>query len=335
MAPDHGRYDSGDPVQPPPLSPAWRARNEQRAADEQPAPTGYTDNDRWDEQGRRRGYPSVLPVEQPAPPLDLPTVLVARCERYREDLDAPCTGRIRFRWGQSQAACGTCGAYCGVAVAAWERVEQPAPTARETAADDGIYWDLRPGHYRQAARETAADELAEAETHLRERLATCKRNDAGTPQSLTDHAIEIVLDGRLQAERNVSQMVRTSARKTVLFRQLWRIRSAKSVERGRERDAARAEVASAERVRVEFAQAQGRVQAHLEAELEQLREAHERANALIRKMTREALELERRDTAAEAVEQAWDEAEPVMASGWSEVVAALDELVRVRREGER
>lgn len=56
-----------------------------------------------------------------------PDVLVARCENYREDVDAPCAGRIRYRWGQTQAACDTCGGYCGVAVAAWERVEPAAP----------------------------------------------------------------------------------------------------------------------------------------------------------------------------------------------------------------
>lgn len=70
--------------------------------------------------------------EQPA--LELPAVLVARCKNHREDLDEPCTGRIRFRWGQSQAACDTCGGYCGIAVAAWERVEggvQPAPAGDE------------------------------------------------------------------------------------------------------------------------------------------------------------------------------------------------------------
>lgn len=49
-------------------------------------------------------------------------VLIARCENYREDLDQPCTGRLRYRWGQIEAACDTCGGFCGVAVADWVEV---------------------------------------------------------------------------------------------------------------------------------------------------------------------------------------------------------------------
>lgn len=53
-------------------------------------------------------------------------VLVARCENYREDVDQECHGEIRFRWGMSQSdPCDVCGGRCGVAVAAWERVESP------------------------------------------------------------------------------------------------------------------------------------------------------------------------------------------------------------------
>lgn len=46
-------------------------------------------------------------------------VLVAQCENFREVEQQPCFGRLRFRWGQSQVACDTCGAYCGIAVADW------------------------------------------------------------------------------------------------------------------------------------------------------------------------------------------------------------------------
>lgn len=56
-------------------------------------------------------------------------VLVAACENYREDLDQPCTGLARYRWGQIEAPCDTCGGRCGIAVAAWLRVERPASGA--------------------------------------------------------------------------------------------------------------------------------------------------------------------------------------------------------------
>jgi hypothetical protein len=53
-------------------------------------------------------------------------ILVARCENEVEqpDLTAiPCKGELHFEWGMQEAACKTCGAYCGVAVAEWIRVE--------------------------------------------------------------------------------------------------------------------------------------------------------------------------------------------------------------------
>jgi hypothetical protein len=57
-------------------------------------------------------------------------VLIARCENYDEEKDAPCPGLLRFRWGMSEAACDLCGGWCGVAVARWERVA--------SAADEGM-----------------------------------------------------------------------------------------------------------------------------------------------------------------------------------------------------
>ena len=51
-------------------------------------------------------------------------VLVAHCENEKAPDYTRCTGRLRFRWGQSQAACDTCGAYCGIAVADWVEVER-------------------------------------------------------------------------------------------------------------------------------------------------------------------------------------------------------------------
>jgi hypothetical protein len=76
--------------------------------------------------------PVVQPADQPAP--DTRPTLVARCENFREDVEQPCTGRIRYRWGQPDAACDTCDGRCGVAVADWISVE-PAP---DTTAGDAL-----------------------------------------------------------------------------------------------------------------------------------------------------------------------------------------------------
>jgi hypothetical protein len=64
-----------------------------------------------------------------------PRVLVARCDNYREDVDQACHGEIRFRWGMSQSGpCDVCGSRCGVAVAAWERVEPADPSPASPGA---------------------------------------------------------------------------------------------------------------------------------------------------------------------------------------------------------
>jgi hypothetical protein len=70
-------------------------------------------------------------------------VLVARCDNYREDVDQACHGEIRFRWGMSQSdPCDVCGARCGIAVAAWERVEltasAPDPVQAREPDEDAI-----------------------------------------------------------------------------------------------------------------------------------------------------------------------------------------------------
>jgi hypothetical protein len=49
-------------------------------------------------------------------------VLLARCENRVEPDGSHCPGLLRFRWGQSQAACDACGAFCGIAVADWLEV---------------------------------------------------------------------------------------------------------------------------------------------------------------------------------------------------------------------
>lgn len=54
-------------------------------------------------------------------------VLVARCGNWDEERGRSCPGELRYCWGQSEAACDTCGGRCGIAVAAWVRVEEPAP----------------------------------------------------------------------------------------------------------------------------------------------------------------------------------------------------------------
>lgn len=45
------------------------------------------------------------------------SVRIARCDNYREDLDEPCAGRLRFEPDDLEAACDTCGARCGSMVA--------------------------------------------------------------------------------------------------------------------------------------------------------------------------------------------------------------------------
>jgi hypothetical protein len=49
-------------------------------------------------------------------------VLIAKCENEIEQSDF-CDGELRFEWGMGQAACDTCGAWCGIAVADWRRIE--------------------------------------------------------------------------------------------------------------------------------------------------------------------------------------------------------------------
>ena len=51
-------------------------------------------------------------------------VLVASCENLIEPEGTTCQGLLRYRWGQSAVPCDACGAYCGIAVAPWVRVEQ-------------------------------------------------------------------------------------------------------------------------------------------------------------------------------------------------------------------
>lgn len=53
-------------------------------------------------------------------------VLVAFCDNLIEPEGTTCTGRLRYRWGQSEAACDTCGGRCGIAVASWKQVDQEA-----------------------------------------------------------------------------------------------------------------------------------------------------------------------------------------------------------------
>lgn len=65
-------------------------------------------------------------------------VLVARCENVTEPDGTPCPGRLRYHWGQSDAACDTCGGRCGIAVANWERVEPDGLRALVTALADKL-----------------------------------------------------------------------------------------------------------------------------------------------------------------------------------------------------
>jgi hypothetical protein len=51
-------------------------------------------------------------------------VLVASCDNRSEPDGVRCPGLLRYRWGQSEAACDTCGGRCGIAVATWLEVER-------------------------------------------------------------------------------------------------------------------------------------------------------------------------------------------------------------------
>jgi hypothetical protein len=77
-----------------------------------PDPSGHL----WTTSGGRQrcGVPGCG-ADRPAPPV----VEERACRNYREDLDAPCTGTLRYRQDDAQAACDTCGG--------WEGVNAPAP----------------------------------------------------------------------------------------------------------------------------------------------------------------------------------------------------------------
>lgn len=62
-------------------------------------------------------------------------VLLAACEGVSEPDGTPCTGLARYRWGQIEAPCDTCGGRCGIAVAAWLRVERADQPGRDVAAE--------------------------------------------------------------------------------------------------------------------------------------------------------------------------------------------------------
>lgn len=95
----------------------------------------------------------------------------------------------------------------------------------------------------------------------------------------------------------VSRMARQSARKTVFFRQMWRISTTNSVERRRKRDAARAEVHSiglalglrpAERIRLDGDAVHDRALGVV-AELERLRAERDALSQLLRRMARRSV----------------------------------------------
>lgn len=58
----------------------------------------------------------------------------ANCTNYREDQDRPCTGTLRFHLGDPQAACDTCGAWCGWLVADYRPYDRTPTTAHSTGA---------------------------------------------------------------------------------------------------------------------------------------------------------------------------------------------------------
>jgi hypothetical protein len=67
----------------------------------------------------------------PVPPFRdqlAPLTLIARCTNVSEPDGRDCPGLLRYLWGQIEAACDTCGARCGIAVALWIDV-QPSSEA--------------------------------------------------------------------------------------------------------------------------------------------------------------------------------------------------------------
>lgn len=53
-----------------------------------------------------------------------PGKLVARCSNFDESTETVCDGLLVFSWGMVEAACTTCGARGGIAVARWVEVTQ-------------------------------------------------------------------------------------------------------------------------------------------------------------------------------------------------------------------
>jgi hypothetical protein len=69
------------------------------------------------------------------------TVLTARCtnvmDRPPTGTGTRCTGALEFRWGESQAKCPVCGAYCGIAVADWQCVTTEAVRVTDATTGGG------------------------------------------------------------------------------------------------------------------------------------------------------------------------------------------------------
>lgn len=71
-------------------------------------------------------------------------ILVATCGNLIEPDGRPCCGSLRYQWGQTEAACDTCGERCGVAVAPWLRVEHLDSGAdQRPREEDGGHADQR------------------------------------------------------------------------------------------------------------------------------------------------------------------------------------------------
>lgn len=115
------------------------------------------------ETARLRAEPAAR-TPQPARPEV--RELVARCENVSEPDGVPCSGHLRYRWGQSDAPCDTCGGRCGIAVAAWVRVDGTPQPAEQDADEYPMLtgWDFQESRaeavLRQAHHEFQASDRA-------------------------------------------------------------------------------------------------------------------------------------------------------------------------------
>jgi hypothetical protein len=127
--------------------------------------------DIWERQARtldELGYEILPKREAPAVP-----ELVALCGNVDEFDGTHCSGRLRYRWGQTEAACDTCGARCGIAVARWESVAGVAAAAASSGKDVPARLDAAADALAECQHFSASEAVRDVAHELRE-IATAE-----------------------------------------------------------------------------------------------------------------------------------------------------------------